>query len=204
MIESEPTDGTQAFDGLAAAGANSRAWLMLLATIVLMGCASSVPQSVRVGPVAKIAVAEVQQAPDQFIGTQVRWGGSIIAVTNREQSTQIEVLSRPLNGDGEPRPDVAGRGRFIAEISGFVDPAEYQADRLLTIVGQVTGVRTRDVGEYPYPYPVVAVTSRYLWPEPVPIPDAGYRYPWYGWYGYPPGYGPLVRWYGPAYGPRWW
>ena len=208
MIESAPAGGKQASGGLTLIGFGWCSLRMLIATIALTGCASSVPQAVRDGPVAKIKVSEVQQAPGQCIGAQVRWGGSIIAVANHDEITQIEVLSRPLDGDGEPRADASGQGRFIAEIPGFVDPAEYQTDRLLTIVGQVSGVRTRDVGEYPYPYPypypVVAASSRYLWPEVEPMPYAGYRYPRCGWYGYPPWYGPLGPWYGAAYGPWWW
>jgi outer membrane lipoprotein len=204
MVVSQPPDETHASSSRLASVAGQRPLLMLMAVIALVGCAASVPSSIRDDPVTQVTVAEVQQAPDQFIGAWVRWGGTIIGVANLENRTQIEVLSRPLDGEGEPRPDAAGQGRFIAEVPGFVDPADYRADRLLTIFGQVTGLVTRDVGEYPYPYPVVAASSRYLWPEVEPMPDVGYRYPWYGWYGYPPWYGPFGPWYGPAYGPWWW
>ncbi len=178
MVVSQPPDETHASSSRLASGAGQRPLLMLMAAIALVGCASSVPSSIRDDPVTQVTVAEVQQAPDQFVGAQVRWGGTIIGVANQ--------------------------GRFIAEVPGFADPADYRADRLLTIVGEVTGLVTRDVGDYPYPYPVVAASSRYLWPEAEPMPDVGYRYPWYGWYGYPPWYGPFGPWYGPAYGPWWW
>ncbi len=139
---------------------------------------------------------------ESYSGQRVRWGGSIIAVRNLPDNTEVEVLSRPLDSDGEPRADADGAGRFIARVAGFVDPAEYAKDRLLTVVGLIDGVETRDVGEYPYRYPVIAVSSRYLWPELEPDPYP-YGNPWYyGGYGYGPWYGPgFGPWYGPGFRP---
>ena len=189
--------------------------LLILSVLAGIGCSSGVPPAIRgdaaAGARNPVSVEEVQRDADAYRGQRVRWGGSIIAVRNLPHSTEIEVLSRPLDNDGEPRADADGAGRFIGRVPGFIDPAEYVKNRLLTVAGLIDGVETRDVGEYPYRYPVIAVSSRYLWP--VPEPDSyPYGYPWYyggydygGWYGpgYGPGYGP---WYGPWYGPgfgRW-
>jgi outer membrane lipoprotein len=90
-------------------------------------------------------------------------------------------------------------GRFIVELAGFKDPTEYPKARRLTVVGPVTRIETRNVGDYPYPYPVVTGDVRYLWPSPPPLDDTvpPFAYPWYRpWYG--PGFGP---WYGPWYSP---
>ena len=168
----------------------------------MAGCSSSVPRTILDAPTDSLTVVDAQQALDRAIGRRVRWGGSIIAVVNLEGSTQIEVLARPLNRDGEPRRDAEGQGRFIAELPGFVDPVEYPEGRLLTVVGPITGMITRNVGEYPYRYPVLAATSRYLWPEREPYPYDPSR--WNGWYDYRPWYGPWGPWLGPPYGPWWW
>jgi outer membrane lipoprotein len=176
--------------------------VLLLWALAGLGCSSSVPPAIR-GDIPgqtlrSLTVAQAQRGADVYSGQRVRWGGSILAVRNLPDSTEIEVLSRPLDRDGEPRADADGTGRFIARIAGFIDPAEYAEDRLLTVVGLIDGVETRDVGEYPYRYPVIAVSSRYLWPvvEPDPYP---YGYPWYyGGYGYGPWHGP---WYGSGFGP---
>jgi outer membrane lipoprotein len=165
---------------------------LLLAVWALAGCASSqVPQAIRERPLQLLTVTEVQQDPGRFLGRRVRWGGTIIAAHNRERTTEIEVLSRPLGTDGEPRGDKPGEGRFMALFQGFADPAEYPRDRLLTITGRVQRLEIHPVGEYPYRYPVVEVESRYLWPEPLPplLPDY-YPNPWY-----PPWY----LWYRPRY-----
>jgi outer membrane lipoprotein len=174
--------------------------VVTLALLTAGGCATSVPSAIRAPLQAVPTVAEVQQAPEQHIGRQVRWGGSILGVQNLADSTEIEVLARPLEDDGEPRASGAEAGRFIVRLPGFVDPAEYPKDRLLTVVGPITGLVTRDIGAYPYRYPVVAASSRYLWPEAEPPTAYPYPWPWfYGQYGYGPWYAP---WYGPWYGPR--
>jgi len=177
---------------------------LLSAVLLVAGCESTVPTMIRTPPANPVSIAQVQQAPKDYVGRRVRWGGTILSVDNLEHSTRVIVLARPLDADGEPRPDADPQGRFMAEIAGFVDPAELPAERRLTVVGSVTGVRVQDVGEYPYHYPVVAATSRWLWPKeepPAPYYPDPFFSPWYGWYGYGPWYGPGYWPYRPWYGP---
>lgn len=175
-----------------------------LIVVLSAGCASTIPAAIRdQGPA--LTVAQVQYAAEPAIGEPVRWGGTILAVRNLSESTEIDVLARPLAGDGEPRASAKPIGRFMATVSGFLDPAEYPKDRRLTVFGPVTGVVVRDIGEYPYRYPVVRATSRYLWPvehRPAASPGSIYASGWWGrgppYWPYPsPFYGPLYRpWYG--------
>jgi len=178
--------------------------LLILWSLAVIGCSSGVPPAIR-GEIAEgtlnpVSVEQVKHDAESYRGELVRWGGSIIAVRNLPRSTEIEVLSRPLDKDGEPRALADGTGRFIGRVPGFIDPAEYVEDRLLTVVGLIEGVETRDVGEYPYRYPLVAISSHYPWPAPEPD-SYPYAYPWtYGGYDYGPWYG-YGAWYGPGYGP---
>lgn len=159
--------------------------------LLVAGCATSVPEAIRQAPPTQVSVADVQREAPRFLGQTVRWGGTILAVRNRERVTEVEVLARPIAGDGRPLAQAAGAGRFLAEVPGFLDPAEYPEGRLLTLTGRVARTETRPVGDYPYAYPVIAAQSRYLWPEPPPrreVPYYGYPYPypWYDpWYFYP-------------------
>lgn len=184
-----------------------RLFCLLPAVLLLAGCASPVPSMISTPPANPVSLAEAQRAPDEYAGRRVRWGGTILEVDNRERSTLVIVLARPLRDDGEPRAGADPSGRFIAEIAGFVEPTELPVDRSFTVVGPITGIRVRDVGEYPYPYPVVAATTRLLWPEEEPTgpyyPYPGpWLSPWHGWYGYGPWYGPgYGPWLGPWYGP---
>jgi outer membrane lipoprotein len=174
--------------------------------LLLTGCAAQMPTQLRT-TVAALTVAAAREAPAQHTGARVRWGGSILAVRNAADRTDIEVLAQPLDAAGRPQPDAPAAadayGRFIARFAGFLDPAQYPQGRLLTVTGTLTGVETRDVGDYPYRYPVVAATAKHLWPEPTAPADR----PWYPdpWLGPPwPGFGPYPWYRDPWYRPWYW
>lgn len=160
--------------------------LSVIASLALAGCASPIPDLIKQAPVDDIRVEEVQQKPDAFLGSQVRWGGNIIQVENLEQGTLIEVLSRRLFTDGKPDSDSGSQGRFKIALPGFVEPVNFPKDRMITVRGRVAKVVKGKVGAYPYPYPVVESDGYYLWPE-----EREYRYRdvydpfYYPWYPYP-------------------
>jgi outer membrane lipoprotein len=170
-------------------------WIAVALT--LGGCATQVPEPIRDPLTSPVAVAQVQAQPERHLGQRVRWGGTILGVNNGERTTEIEVLARPLGRDGAPAFGSSGQGRFIVEVTGFLDPAEYPKDREMTVVGIITGHQTRPVGDYPYVYPIVRAESRHLWPQQSPSAVYGPAYPRSGpWFG--PWYDP---WYGPFYRP---
>jgi len=154
------------------------ALLMLVALVA--GCASQPPAPISKIPPGNLTVAEVRSDVDHFIGSEVRWGGTITKVENKATQTWVEVIGRELRKDGQPKMSGPTGGRFIASFQGFADPAVYSVGNLLTVVGTVEGKATRPIGEYSYDFPVVAVTGSYLWRvEPGPDP-ADYPPPW--WY----------------------
>ena len=173
---------------------NRVVWILLALT--LAGCASDIPKPVREAPAVNITPAQALAEPDSLKGQAVRWGGSIARVENRKDETWIEIVERPLARDGEPDRYKVGGTRFLARVSGFLDPEVYSTKRLLTVTGTLDGVTTRSIGEYPYRFPVVQVTDWYLWPPLAPryaYPPYGYGPywydPWYPWrplYPYPP------------------
>jgi outer membrane lipoprotein len=161
-----------------------RALCLLIPACGTFGCATGLPEAIREPPTPDVAVVAVQASPQQYTGTTVRWGGTLLAVRNRAQVTELEILSRPLGFSGRPEDEGPGMGRFLAELAGFVDPASLPTDRLVTVAGTVTGAATRPVGDYPYAYPVVQVTHYRLWAPPVPEPywhRYPLAYPWYPW-----------------------
>jgi outer membrane lipoprotein len=94
----------------------------------------------------------------------VYWGGSIIETTNFKDHTRVEVLAYPLDSDGRPQTDREDLGRFMIVQGGFLEPASYARDRLLTVVGEVSGKRVGAVGEASYDYPLIEARQLYLWP----------------------------------------
>jgi outer membrane lipoprotein len=133
-------------------------------------------------------------------GSAVRWGGEIIKVEPKADTTCFEILGRELDGSARPLSREANGGRFIACRAGFYDPEEFERGRDLTVVGQVTGTDHGKVGEFDYAYPHVAADAIYLWPKRSMYSRSPYYYdPWlygYGPYGY--GFGPF--WGGPYWG----
>jgi len=171
----------------------SRPVSIVAAALLLAACATQPPAGLDVETPEAPGQREAQSSPALHRGKQVRWGGDILDVVNKAQSTEVEVFGRPLFDNAEPRPDGGEGVRFIAVVPGFLDPADYQQGKRLTVLGRLDGVREQAVGDYPYPYPLVDAEAHHLWPEYVepPVP-AGWSYPYYDPWG--PWWGPYRRW----------
>lgn len=150
-----------------------------LLPMLLVGCASNIPQSIRTDVGAPLSIAQVQVDPLGSSGKSVRWGGEILSVINHAKSSDVVVLRRALFNSGEPKPEGGEGKRFVARLPGFVDPADFTRGQRLTVVGHLRGVETLLVGEYPYPHPVVDVTESYRWNKYVPPRPAWPGYPFY-------------------------
>lgn len=162
-----------------------RLTVLLAALLVLSGCASTVPAPLRDVPENAPQPGEVQADPQRFRGERVRWGGTVVAVTNMAERTVLEIVARPLDTQARPRDVDRSLGRFLARVPGFLDPAVYARGREITVVGTVAGVQAGAIGEYPYRYPVVEVSARQLWqPRPAATaPPYAYDPFWYDpWY----------------------
>ena len=162
----------------------------LLLALLLSGCASQIPQIIREAPADSPSLAQVREQAADHLGQPLRWGGTIIETDNRENTTWLTVLGRPLYKDGEPKSTDDSDGRFIAIVPEFLDPKVYAADRRITITGTLLRTEDGKVGEHAYTYPVVQAQAWYLWARETEWP---YRYgdPWYPrpwWYhrGYHP------------------
>ena len=182
-------------------------WLGLLLLAVLVGgCATAFPESVMRTVDTRITADELLRDPAALKGARVILGGEILAVQPRPGLTEIELLARRLRGDDSPERSDRSPGRVLLHTPEFLDPAVYAMGRQITVVGEVTGVEERKIGEVPYRYPLIRVERIRLWPKEVAIGSAYYPYPGL----YPWGYGPYGPYYDPFYiGPRryypgWW
>lgn len=135
----------------------------------------------------------------QHIDQRVRWGGVIQKVENHKEETLVELVGHRLDKTGRPVPTDQNPGRFIAQIKGFLDPAIYASERMLTIAGTVTTGTTRQIGEYTYHYPQIKVDKHHLWPKRDTLRHRYYPDPF--WYD-PFWYNPWYPWH-PLHHPRW-
>ncbi|HEV2327322.1 MAG TPA: Slp family lipoprotein [Verrucomicrobiae bacterium] len=108
-----------------------------------------------------LTYTQVTANPKTTAGTVVIWGGRVINVTNRGE---IYVLQLPLSHRGRPTgEDTAIEGRFIAVSPEFLDPAKYPAGSLVTVAGQLNGVRNERERNDFFRYPLLDVKQIYLW-----------------------------------------
>ncbi|MCC6208925.1 MAG: Slp family lipoprotein [Gammaproteobacteria bacterium] len=165
------------------------AFTALLCATLLAGCASNIPKAIKEEPAGNPMVAEVRSDTARFVGTHVRWGGTIAVVDNQANETQVEIVARELDRSGQPRMTDRSAGRFIAIIDGFLDPALYAEGREITVSGVIEDEVTRKIGEYDYNFPLVRANDYLLWPQrldpdPRDYPPYWYYDPWYPWHPY--------------------
>lgn len=155
---------------------------LMLCVLALSAC-TTIPREVRDSPPESPSLMAVRENPTTYAGQEVRWGGTIVRTTNKDDLTEIEIVARRLLSNTRPADTDQTEGRFIARFGGFLDPQIYAADRDITVVGTVDGLKLSTVGEADYNFPVVRVSSHYLWRE-VREPSYPYR-PYDPWYPYP-------------------
>ena len=173
---------------------------LLVFTVLLAGCASAFPDDALRSVDRSVTLTALRQDPAANLGRRVLLGGDILATRPMPNQTEVELLSKPLDGDDRPRPGDASDGRVLVTTPQFLDPAVYAAGRRMTVIGTVTGEEERKIAELPYRYPVVAADAIKLWPREVVVP--AYPPPWPYYYPWPYPYGWRYRGWGP--GPYWW
>jgi outer membrane lipoprotein len=172
-------------------------WLYGLAVMLLVGCAASntydpIRDADFKGPSLQAVRAGVD--PDAFKSARVRWGGVIAKIENHRAETWLEIVEHPLERSGRPRDVSASEGRFIARITGFLDPTIYAAGRQITVIGTLTDEIQRTIGEYPYQFPVIAVEQYQLWEQRQEPAVIYYPSPfWDPWFWPRPYYYPYYR-----------
>src|SRR3569833_4783275 len=90
---------------------------LLRLSSLLGACASQGPRPIReapLGPTLELVRGHVQQ----YIGTDVRWGGSIVKVENRPAETVLEIVARPLQDYGRPAEEGESSKQKHARYSG--------------------------------------------------------------------------------------
>lgn len=99
----------------------------------------------------------------QLQGHRVLWGGMIISAANLKSKTQIEILAYPLDSNQRPDTSRQAYGRFLAQHEGYLETAELNDGRLITLTGGLDGTSTAMIGESRYTYPVIEINEYHLW-----------------------------------------
>lgn len=139
-----------------------RVLVLGIACAGLAACAT--PAFKNAGNAVAIVPSDVQHSPDRYTGSEVVWGGRIVALENHERTTEVEVIGYPLDRDQQSMPDAPTVGRFIIVLPGFVEPLDYPVDRHLSVYGIVSGTRLGEVDEHEYLYPLLSAREVNVWP----------------------------------------
>lgn len=136
--------------------------LLAVVAVALTACAPAPIYKATPGTVITTP-SQVAAAADQYRNATVIWGGRVIGVNNLSDHSEIEVLDFPLDNSQRPKLKAKSNGRFIAVLPGFVEPMNYPPGTLITVSGQITGVRNGAVGNAAYRFPLVAVQQHHAW-----------------------------------------
>jgi outer membrane lipoprotein len=143
------------------------------------GCAP-ISKELRAEADQTLTFQQVFENPEAYKGKMVIWGGEIIRTLNqKDKTTLIEVLQKPLGWRGEPKRTDASGGRFLVLVEAFLDPHTYGKGRAITVAGEILGEKIRPLGEIEYRYPLLVSKQIHLWWEHYP------RYPSPFFPGYP-------------------
>ena len=190
---------------------------LLCGLSILSACAESIHQVQRTAESLGIPLeleneidrtvrfADLQQAPNEYVGRTVMLGGTVIKGKRTKEGTELEVLQRPTGEEGNLTEDrLRSEGRFLAVREAFLDPASLPQGTPITVIGTVKGVTTRQLDESDYVYPVLEVKHIIDWKSLAARKDRsvyyGSYYPPYGLGGfYPYGAYPYSYWGGPGF-----
>ncbi len=138
---------------------------LLLALALPIAIAACAPAPIyKTGPSSVAATpAQVATAPQNFQGIEVVWGGTVVSVQNRAEHTNIEVLAYPLDSSQRPRLNQPAIGRFVAMVSGFVEPLNFPPGSPITLRGTLDGARGGMVGDANYTFPLVHSQAMHRW-----------------------------------------
>ena len=144
--------------------------LFFITPLVLMlgACASvgktSIPSAqIKYPPAIEVAYSQVVDNIAEHHGTNVRWGGQIIAAEDVGDITRLTVLAMPLAENGKPSrhyknsPD---SGRFIIEMRNFDERSNNQ---LITVYGQIIGEEILTNGKKKKSIPIVSAMESKDW-----------------------------------------
>lgn len=133
--------------------------------MLVTGCAVGISQPSRSKVTYTGSFSALQKTPDLYKGEVIMLGGRIIETKTSSPLSELTVLQLALDSSGRPVNSDQSEGRFIVQAQQALDPAIYQKDMLLTVVGTLKGSKVLSIGSYEYAYPLVELIEMKLWPK---------------------------------------
>ena len=136
---------------------------LLTAGALLAGCGPVFPKDALERVDRHVSFKELQADPEKFKGAWLMLAGVVISSKNTKEGAVIEVLQKPMDGDGRPLDTDMTEGRFLIQTDQFLDSTVYHGGRLITVIGEVVGQKTAPIDEIRYQYPLLNAKALHLW-----------------------------------------
>jgi outer membrane lipoprotein len=148
----------------------------LALTLIVSGCVV-VPEPIKVVDDENLVSFEsIINGDSTGLGANARWGGEIVAVENKKEYSELEILQFPSNHYGKPRTSLDSAGRFKVRVAEFIDPLVFEKGRLITFVGELGEPAEGIIGEQTYVYPVLLASGYYMWKDTEEYQVSGFHY----------------------------
>ena len=162
---------------------------LFFSAFILLSACSGLPPKIENALWEDVDYSQAHENSKRFTGLPIRWGGTIVHVTNEEEYSEIQVLYYPLNVYGRPSLRQPNGGRFLMQSDKFLDPAIYLKGAEITIAGTLSGEIDRKVGNKTIKLPLISSAQSHLWPVYKDKPHLYYSgFGPYSYYGYSPYY----------------
>jgi outer membrane lipoprotein len=135
--------------------------LALLALVA--GCADPFPQDLLDKVEKNVTYQAFQDAPEQYDGKLMMFGGEIVEVNNVYGGAWIVVLQKPLDKAGRPKWAAESGGRFLIQTGSYLDVVAFRRGRAITVIGVVNGSKPMPLRETEYWYPLLVARQLQLW-----------------------------------------
>ena len=133
--------------------------------LLMMGCAAGISKQVRSKVTYTGSFSALQKTPDAYKGEVVMLGGRIIEAKASSPLSELTVLQLAIGTSDRPKNSDKSEGRFIIQSKQLLDPAIYEKDMLVTVVGTLKGSKVLPIGDLEYTYPIVEPIEIKLWPK---------------------------------------
>ncbi len=144
----------------------------------LGGCSHVISSSGRELVNKSIAYTEIRNNPESLVGTFVLLGGIIAENRSSSDIMQLEVVQLDLFDSGFPNEFSRSEGRFLVVSGELFEPHIYQPGTLITLVGEIKGVKVQKLGSADYRYPLVSAKEIHLFRSPEESAIRSYNNPY--------------------------
>jgi outer membrane lipoprotein len=136
---------------------------ILIMAALLAGCAPLISEESRRDVSAGLTYEMVMEQPERHIGKQIMLGGLIVGSKNTLAGGELEIRNYPLGGDEYPDDSQGSKGNFLALFSSRLEEEFDKPGTLVTVVGELKGVRTASSAGGTATLPLVAVRDIHIW-----------------------------------------